>query len=289
VSTSNLYRDGNGASDGAVATVFDCLLCGATGLVAVTALCTLFSTFPADTDRVLVRGGATSLLVLDCIFCSWSRDWLRFNIWLKDPDFFRVRVCMLELDLCFEEPSLNLSKTLFVRLRRGDSVVGDVAVAVASCDWRNDGDEGDRDVAVIGGFVGGLLSGGGVGLGGSLVSFCIVTSSRMSFSKRSLISASCVLELISKSFWQRSSIASWRASSSETCRSLSRSSLLPTRNTVVFDNAEPFAARICWCSCLMCWNDLRLLMAYNRMNASPVWHRICSPAGWAGITSNVNV
>lgn len=210
---------------------------------------------------------------------------------LKDPDFFRVSVCRLELDLRFREPNLSLSKTLLVRLRRGDSVVGDMAVAVAvgSCDWRTDGDEGDWGVAVIEGLVGGLLSGGAVGLDGVLEQFSISIIARTSFSNKSLISAPCVFALISKSFWQWSSIASWRASSNETCRSLSRSALLPTRNTAIFDNAGPLAERICWCSCVMCWNDLRLLMAYNRMNASPVWQRICSPAGSAGMRSNVNV
>jgi len=76
VSTSNLYGDGVGI-DGAVAVVgvdvvavFECLLGGATGLAVVVALCTLllFSTFPAETDRTLLRGGATSLL--DCMFCN---------------------------------------------------------------------------------------------------------------------------------------------------------------------------------------------------------------------------
>jgi len=209
---------------------------------------------------------------------------------LKDPDFFRVSVCRLELDLRFE-PNLSLSKTLLVRLRRGDSVGGDVAeaVVVGSCDWWNDGDEGDWGVAVVGGLVDGLLSGGAVAFDGVVEQFSIVMIARTSFSNRSLISAPCVFALTSKSFWQRSSIASWRASSSETCRSLSRSALLPTRNTAIFDNAGPLAERICWCSCVMCWNDLRLLMAYNRMKASPVWQRICSPAGSAGMRSNVNV
>lgn len=70
VSTSNLYGDGVGidVAVGLVVAVFECLLGGATGLAVVVALCTLFSTFPADTDRTLLRGGATSLL--DCVFCS---------------------------------------------------------------------------------------------------------------------------------------------------------------------------------------------------------------------------
>lgn len=109
---------------------------------------------------------------------------------LNEPDFFRLNDW--RLGLRFNEPNFSLSKTLL--LLRGDSVVGELA----SCDCLIDVVDGDWLVAVIGGLGGGLAMGATFTLDGVL--FAIVMVSRTSFSNRSLISASCVFALISKSF-----------------------------------------------------------------------------------------
>lgn len=155
----------------------------------------------------------------------------------KELDFFLAIDCRLVLRLI--EPNLSRSRTL---LRRGEASLKLYAVSGTTL-------LGTDDVC---GLIETVRS----------MPRSMRMISRTSFSNISLISATWSLALISKSLRQRSSIANCRASSSGTLRSLSRSALLPTRKIgILLRESAVLPCLICACSCLMCWNDFRLLIA----------------------------